>query len=108
MSVIITIREGETEGERERAREAIIYLSSRFSVQQHTNVIRAHCFIHSDYFSTDTLSEFHAEAPQVTARKGSAQCPYVAVTAGFEPTTFRTKGDEYTNKPPCPKYLYDR
>ena len=48
------------------------------------------------------MSEFHAEAPQATASEGLAQGPYVAASAGFEPTTLRTKGDESTNQPPRP------
>ena len=52
--------------------------------------------------STDTVSEFHAEAPQATAREGLAQGHYVAARAGFEPATLRTKGDESTNEPPRP------
>ena len=51
-------------------------------------------------FRLDTVSEFHAEAPQVTASEGLAQGPYVAARARFEPTTFCTKGDESTNEPP--------
>ena len=50
--------------------------------------------------STDTVSEFHAEAPQATASEGLAQCPYVAAIAGVEPTTIRTIGAHSTNKPP--------
>ena len=50
--------------------------------------------------STDTVSEFHAEAPQATASEGLAQGPYVAARAGFEPMTPRMKGDESTNEPP--------
>ena len=61
-----------------------------------------HSFIYSGHFysapssplllrgapddSTDTVSEFHAEAPQATAGKGLAQGPYVAARAGVEPT----------------------
>ena len=52
--------------------------------------------------STDSVSEFHAEAPQEIASDGLAQGPYVAARAGFEPTTLRTKGDESTNEPPRP------
>jgi len=44
--------------------------------------------------STDTVLEFHAEEPQATVSEGLAQGPYVAATAGFEPVTLRTKGDE--------------
>ena len=47
----------------------------------------------------DTVSGFHAKAPQATASEGLAQGPYVA-RAGFEPKTLRTKGDESTNEPP--------
>src|SRR6218665_2726609 len=44
--------------------------------------------------STDTVSKFHAEAPQASASEGIAhyaQGTYVAVRAGFEPTILRTK-----------------
>jgi len=44
----------------------------------------------------DTVSEFHAEAPQATASEGLVQGPYVAARAGFNPMTLRTKGDEST------------
>jgi len=50
--------------------------------------------------STDTVSEFHAEAPQATASEGLDQGPYVAARAGFKPETLRTKGAESTNGPP--------
>src|SRR6218665_3509577 len=75
-------------------------------------------FIHSGYFysasssplllrgapdySTNTVSEFHAEAPQATAGKGLAQGPYVAARAGVEPTTLRLKVIDSTNAPPRP------
>src|SRR6218665_1226063 len=36
---------------------------------------------------TDTVSEFHAEAPQATASEGLSQGSYVGARAGFEPTT---------------------
>src|SRR6218665_3611747 len=39
--------------------------------------------------NTDTVSEFHSEAPQATASEGLAQGPYVAARAGFEPMTLR-------------------
>ena len=54
----------------------------------------------------DTVSEFHAEAPQAIAIEGLAQGPYVAARAGFEPTTLLAKGDESTNEPPCPTIVY--
>ena len=82
---------------------------------------RFHSFIHSfrhpGYFysasssplllrgtpdSTDTVLEFHAEAPQAIASEGLAQGPYMVARAGFEPTTLRTKGNESTNELPCP------
>jgi len=48
------------------------------------------------------VSEFHAEAPQVTASEGLAQGPYVAARAGFGSMTLRTKGGESTNEPQRP------
>jgi len=33
--------------------------------------------------STDTVLEFHAEAPQATASQGLAQGPYEVARAGF-------------------------
>jgi len=77
-------------------------------------------FIHSDYFysasssplllrgapdSTDTASEFHAEALQAAASEGLAQGLYVAAKAVFGPMTLRTKGDEFTNESQCPTIL---
>jgi len=50
--------------------------------------------------STDTASEFHAEASQATVSEGLAQGHYVTARAGFETATLRTKGDESTNEPP--------
>src|SRR6218665_274503 len=32
----------------------------------------------------------------------TSQGPYVVARTGFEPTTFRKKGNESTNEPPCP------
>src|SRR6218665_2052543 len=52
--------------------------------------------------STDTVSEFHAEAPQATAREGLAQDPYVVARVGVEPTTLRSKGIDSTNAQPRP------
>jgi len=54
--------------------------------------------------STDTMPEFHAEAPQATVREGLAQGPYVAARAEVEPMTLRTKGVDSTNAPPTPHY----
>ena|SRR6218665_3679839 len=54
---------------------------------------------------TNTVSEFHAEAPQATASQGLAQGPYVAARARFEPTTFRMKGDESTNEAVRRRYI---
>ena len=53
----------------------------------------------------DTVSEFHAEAPQATASEGLAQGPYVAARPGFKPATLQTKGAKSTNEPPSPKSL---
>src|SRR6218665_3945414 len=78
-----------------------------------------HSFIHSREFyslfkstttkrrsrhSMDTVSEFHAKAPQAIASEGIAQGPYVATRTGFEPTTLRSTGIDSTNRPPHPKY----
>ena len=52
--------------------------------------------------STDTVWEFHAESPHTALIEGLAQGPYVAVRAGFEPATLRTKGVESTNESPHP------
>src|SRR6218665_2688543 len=38
------------------------------------------------------------DAPQTTACEGHIQTPYVAVRAGFETGTLRTKGDDFTHK----------
>src|SRR6218665_514880 len=51
---------------------------------------------------TDTVPEFHAEAPQATVSEELAQGPYMAARAGFEPTTLRAKGFDSTNEPPRP------
>jgi len=48
----------------------------------------------SSRHSTDTVSEFYAEAPQATASERLAQGPYVVARARFEPTTLRMKGVE--------------
>ena len=50
----------------------------------------------------NTVSEFHAEAPQATVSEGLAQGPYMAARAGFGPTTLRTKGAKSNDEPPCP------
>src|SRR6218665_1440833 len=52
--------------------------------------------------SADTVSEFHAEAPQPTASEGLAQDPCVAARTGFEPTTLRSTGIDATNEPRRP------
>ena len=78
-------------------------------------------YVHSSYFysaassplltqrlsrhSTDTVSEFHAEAPLPTANEGLAQGPYVAAKAGLEPATLWTKGAESTNELPRLEYV---
>src|SRR6218665_598289 len=54
-----------------------------------------------DYCSTDTVSEFHAEAHRATVGKGLAQGPYMAARAGVEPTTLRLKAIDSTKAPPC-------
>jgi len=78
---------------------------------KYSSIALFNSFIHSGYFysafnstttrrsrhSTNTVSEFHAEAPQETANKGFAQGPYLEARAEFESTTLRTKGDESNN-----------
>ena len=49
-----------------------------------------------------TMSEFYAEAPQATASEALAPGPYVAATAGFEPTTLRSTGIDSINEPHTP------
>jgi len=49
--------------------------------------------------NTDTVSDFHAEAPQAIASEGLTQDPYVSARAGFEPITLWMKGYASTNKP---------
>jgi len=46
--------------------------------------------------------EFHAEAPQATSSEGLAKGTCVIARVRFDPTTLRTKGDEFTNEPPRP------
>ena len=53
------------------------------------------------------MSEFHAEAPQGTVSEGLSQGPYMAVGAGFEPTTLRSTAIDSTNDPPCPTLVCD-
>src|SRR6218665_3716175 len=52
--------------------------------------------------NTDTVPEFHAEAPWGTISRGLVQGPYVAARAGVEPMTLRTKGVYFTKVPPRP------
>src|SRR6218665_484878 len=77
-----------------------------------------HSFIHSGHFysapsspiplrgapdyTTDTVSELHAEAPQASAGKGLAQGPYVTARAGVEPTTLRLIVIDSTKAPSRP------
>src|SRR6218665_2891117 len=89
-----------------------IHISCRLAI---TNVLNLYSFIHSGHFysapscplllrgaphySTDTASEFHAEAHRQLAH---AQCPYMAARAGVEHTTLRLRVFASTNAPPCP------
>jgi len=54
--------------------------------------LQVHYYSEAPQHSTDTVSEFHAEAPQATASEGLTQGPYMADRAGFDPVTLRTKG----------------
>ena len=56
----------------------------------------------------DTVSKFHAKAPQASASEGLVKGPYVAARAGFEPATLHTKGVESTNEPPRPTDYTER
>jgi len=47
--------------------------------------------------STDTVPEFHDEAPQATVSKGLAQGPYVAARTAVKPMTLRMKDIDSTN-----------
>ena len=55
-------------------------------------------------YSTDTISEFHAEAHRQLQVKDLSkdQGPYVTARAGGEPTTLRLKVIASTNAPPRP------
>src|SRR6218665_2657781 len=53
-------------------------------------------------YSTDTVSEFHAEAHRQLVGKGLAQGPYVTARAGVEPTTLRLKVIDSTKAPSRP------
>src|SRR6218665_518514 len=81
-----------------------------------------HSFIHSGHcysapssplplrgapdYSTDTVSEFHAEAHrQLTAGKGLAQGLYVTARAGVELTTLRLRVIASTNAPSRPTII---
>ena len=52
--------------------------------------------------STDTVSEFHAEASQATASGGLAQGSYVVARVGFKPATLCLTGIDSTNAQPRP------
>ena len=54
--------------------------------------------------STNTVSEFHPEAPQATASEGFAQGSYVAARVGLETASLRAKGVESTNEQPRPTF----
>src|SRR6218665_1852787 len=58
--------------------------------------------------STDTVPEFHAEAPQATVSEGLAQGPYVAARLGVQPMTIQTKGVDSTSAPPRPTMRNER
>jgi len=49
----------------------------------------------------------HAETLLTTVRKGLAQGPYLAVRAGFEPTTLQSKGVVSINASPSPTFLME-
>src|SRR6218665_1256330 len=53
-----------------------------------------------DHYSTNTVSEFHAEAPQEPVSKGLAQGLYVAARA-------HDQSVDLTNAPPRPTWFYN-
>src|SRR6218665_1960130 len=54
-------------------------------------------------YSTDTVSEFHAEAHRQLQVKDLPKVPpYMAARAGVEPTTLWLRVIASTNAPPCP------
>jgi len=54
--------------------------------------------------SMDTVSKFHAKAPQATASEGLAEGHYMAARAGVKPMTLWTKGVDSTNAPSTPHF----
>ena len=95
-----------------------------YIIRQYKNSINhsfTHSFIHSGHFysapssplllrgdpnySTDTESEFNAEAHRVTVGKRLAQGPYMVARAGVEPKTLRLKVIDSTNAPPRPDHV---
>src|SRR6218665_1083907 len=57
--------------------------------------------------STDTVSEFHAEAHRQLHVKDLPKVTYVAASAGVEPTTLRLKVIVSTKAPPHPIFDID-
>ena len=68
--------------------------------------LQVHCYSEALWHRTDTVLEFHAEAPQATASEGLAQGPYLAARVGFESMILWTKGVESTNEPPRPTVCF--
>src|SRR6218665_2853356 len=52
--------------------------------------------------NTDSVLEFHTEAPQATVSEGLAQGPYMAARLGVEAMTLRTKDVDSINAPTAP------
>src|SRR6218665_897933 len=82
----------------------VVFIQSFFSAPLQgscSEMLTINSFIHSGYLysasssppllrgahGTDTVPEFHAEAPQATVSEGLAQGPYVVASAGVEPMT---------------------
>ena len=57
-------------------------------------------------YSTDTASEFHAEAHRQLQVKDLPKVLYMAARAGVEPTTLWLRVIASTNAPPCPTCMH--
>src|SRR6218665_1501612 len=53
-------------------------------------------------YSTDTVSELHADAQRQLQVKDLPKVPIMVARAGVEPTTLRLKAIDSTKAPPCP------
>src|SRR6218665_614422 len=107
------------------ASSRLIWILSMFIRCLTSTVTHIHSFIHSGHFysaassplllrgapdySTDTVSEFHAEAHRQLQVKDLPKVLHMAARAGVEPTTLRLKAIDSTKAPPCPtcKHMFN-